>query len=73
MTTTLARIEKLCGSPQREAGGGAAVLDAELTQASRVLAAQLAAALAAIHALGGAPAVEANRAYGVVSAAAAAA
>jgi PAS domain S-box-containing protein len=46
LSATLAQIEKLCGSPQRDA----ATLHAELTQAQRTLTAQLDAALSAIHA-----------------------
>ncbi|SDG23056.1 MULTISPECIES: MHYT domain-containing protein [unclassified Duganella] len=47
LTATLAQIEKLCGSPQRDGG----TLQTELAQAQRTLAAQLDAALSAIHAL----------------------
>jgi PAS domain S-box-containing protein len=61
ISATLAQIEKLCGSPQRDgdpAGDGAArgdgasaALKTELAQAQRTLASQLDAALSAIHAL----------------------
>ncbi|NVM75668.1 hypothetical protein FHW83_001455 [Duganella sp. SG902] len=64
LAATLAQIEKLCGSPQRNgdaadngaAGGGALggipiSLQTELAQAQRTLATQLDAALSAIHAL----------------------
>jgi len=46
LTATLAQMEKLCGSPQRDGG----TLNAELTQGQRTLTAQLDAALSAIHA-----------------------
>jgi PAS domain S-box-containing protein len=46
LTATLAQIEKLCGSPQRDGG----TLNAELTQGQRTLTAQLDAALSAINA-----------------------
>jgi PAS domain S-box-containing protein len=48
MAATLAQLEKLCGSPQR---GGDGTLQTELAQSQRTLAAQLDAALSAIHAL----------------------
>jgi PAS domain S-box-containing protein len=51
LTATLAQIEKLCGSPQRDA----ATLNTELTQAQRTLTAQLDAALSAIHATAAPP------------------
>jgi PAS domain S-box-containing protein len=58
LTATLAQLEKLCGSPQRDArqaataaGELSAALKTELAQAQRTLAAQLDAALSAIHAL----------------------
>jgi PAS domain S-box-containing protein len=51
LTATLAQLEKLCGSPQRDA----ATLSTELTQAQRMLTAQLDAALSAIHAMEAAP------------------
>jgi PAS domain S-box-containing protein len=47
MSATLAQIEKLCGSPQRDES----TLKTELAQSQRTLAAQLDAALSAIHAL----------------------
>ncbi|WP_166106595.1 MHYT domain-containing protein [Duganella aceris] len=46
LTATLAQLEKLCGSPQRDDG----TLNTELTQGQRTLTAQLDAALSAIHA-----------------------
>jgi PAS domain S-box-containing protein len=46
LTATLAQLEKLCGSPQRDDG----TLNTELTQGQRMLTAQLDAALSAIHA-----------------------
>ena len=46
LTATLAQLEKLCGSPQRDDGA----LNTELTQGQRMLTAQLDAALSAIHA-----------------------
>ena len=51
LTATLAQLEKLCGSPQRDV----ATLNTELTQAQRTLTAQLDAALSAIHAMAVAP------------------
>ncbi|MYM25640.1 PAS domain S-box protein [Duganella sp. FT135W] len=47
LAATLAQIEKLCGSPQRDG----VTLQTELAQAQRTLGAQLDAALSAIHAL----------------------
>lgn len=46
LTATLAQLEKLCGSPQRDGG----TLSVELTQGQRTLTAQLDAALSAINA-----------------------
>ncbi|MYM29929.1 PAS domain S-box protein [Duganella sp. CY15W] len=52
LTATLAQLEKLCGSPQRDGAGSiSSALQTELAQAQRTLAAQLDAALSAIHAL----------------------
>jgi PAS domain S-box-containing protein len=54
LNATLAQLEKLCGSPQRDGGEPASIpvsLQTELAQAQRTLAAQLDAALSAIHAL----------------------
>ena len=59
LAATLAQLEKLCGSPQRHGGAGgddatgsiSISLQTELAQAQRTLAAQLDAALSAIHAL----------------------
>jgi len=48
LAATLAHIEKLCGSPPRDAD---VPLDAELAQQQRQLASQLEAALGAIHAM----------------------
>ncbi|OEZ98610.1 MHYT domain-containing protein [Duganella phyllosphaerae] len=48
LAATLARIEKLCGAPPRDAD---VPLDAELAQQQRQLASQLEAALGAIHAM----------------------
>ncbi|MCU6496348.1 PAS domain S-box protein [Rugamonas sp. A1-17] len=49
LAATLAQAEKLCGSPQREAGTTA--LPAELAQVQLTLTAQLDAVLSAIHAI----------------------
>jgi PAS domain S-box-containing protein len=54
ISATLAQIEKLCGSPQRDGddhAGASAALKTELAQAQRTLASQLDTALSAIHAL----------------------
>jgi PAS domain S-box-containing protein len=54
LSATLAQTEKLCGSPQRDDGAPgelSVALKTELAQAQRTLAAQLDAALSAIHAL----------------------
>ncbi|MRX08589.1 PAS domain S-box protein [Pseudoduganella sp. FT25W] len=54
IAATLAQVEKLCGSPQRDDGAPgelSVALQTELAQAQRTLAAQLDAALSAIHAL----------------------
>ncbi|MYM69972.1 PAS domain S-box protein [Pseudoduganella sp. FT55W] len=54
LNATLAQLEKLCGSPQHDGGEAAGIpvsLQTELAQAQRTLAAQLDAALSAIHAL----------------------
>ncbi|WP_229257385.1 MHYT domain-containing protein, partial [Duganella callida] len=52
LSATLAQLEKLCGSPQRDGEDGDDLrLKTELAQAQRTLAAQLDAALSAIHAL----------------------
>jgi CheY-like chemotaxis protein len=51
LAATLAQIERLCGSPQRDGEQTSSTLQTELAQAQRTLAAQLDAALSAIHAL----------------------
>ncbi|MTV37404.1 MHYT domain-containing protein [Duganella radicis] len=54
LSATLAQLEKLCGSPQRDGdavGELSVPLQVELAQAQRTLATQLDAALSAIHAL----------------------
>ncbi|MHA4868060.1 MHYT domain-containing protein [Duganella sp. PWIR1] len=54
LAATLAQLERLCGSPQRDSGAPGELtvaLQTELAQAQRTLGAQLDAALSAVHAL----------------------
>ncbi|ELX10950.1 multi-sensor hybrid histidine kinase [Janthinobacterium sp. HH01] len=69
LAATLAQAEKLCGSPQREAG--APTLPTELAQVQRLLTAQLDAALSAIHAIETPRAVRKERELAAEAAAAA--